>query len=113
MNSRDLAKIGKLILQDGKWNDQQIVSKEWIHKSTSPKTKITRLPYGYLWWEIPLKVNEKTVPAIAATGNGGQYLMIFPEINVIAVFTGGAYNSQEDKLPFVLMQKAFLPAFID
>ncbi len=113
MISRDLAKIGKLILQDGKWNDQQIVSKEWIQKSTSPKTKITGLPYGYLWWEIPLKVNEKTVPAIAATGNGGQYLMIFPEINVIAVFTGGAYNSQEDKLPFVLMQKAFLPAFID
>ena len=37
--------------------------------------------------------------------------MIFPEMDMVAVFTGGAYNSQEDKLPFAIMDKVFLPTF--
>jgi len=49
--------------------------------------------------------------AMVATGNGGQYIMIFPELEMVAVCTGGAYNSEEDKLPFVIMNKILLPTF--
>lgn len=111
MTPRDMAKIGKLILNKGMWDEQQIVSEEWIIESTSLKTKITGIDYGYLWWTIPFKINEKKVLATVATGNGGQYIMIFPDQNMIAVFTGGAYNSQDDKLPFAIIQKVFLPTF--
>ena len=45
-----------------------------------------------------------------ATGNGGQYIMIIPEMDLVAVFTGGAYNSQEDKLPFAIMKDIMLPS---
>ncbi|PKV52841.1 CubicO group peptidase (beta-lactamase class C family) [Aquimarina sp. MAR_2010_214] len=113
MTTRDMAKIGQLILNNGKWNDKQIVSKNWIEESTTPKTKITGIDYGYLWWNIPFKINEKVIISKTATGNGGQYIMIFPKLDMVAVFTGGAYNSQEDKLPFAIMQNIFLPTFIN
>ena len=108
MTSRDMGKIGQLILNNGKWNGTQVVSEKWIKESTTPKTKITGIDYGYLWWNIPFKVNENIIVSKIATGNGGQYIMIFPELDMVAVFTGGAYNSQEDKLPFVIMKDVFL-----
>lgn len=109
MTPRDLAKVGQLILNQGIWEGKQIVSSTWITESTSPKTKITGLDYGYLWWNIPLSAGKKKVIAITATGNGGQYVMVVPEMNMVAVFTGGAYNSQDDKLPFAIMQRVLLP----
>ncbi len=112
MTSRDMAKIGKLILNKGKWDEKQIVSEKWIEESTTPKIKITGIDYGFLWWNIPFKVGERVIVSKTATGNGGQYIMIFPELKMVAVFTGGAYNSQEDKLAFAMMNDIFIPTFI-
>ena len=111
MTSRDMAKIGQLILNNGKWKEKRVVSEKWIEESTTPKTKITGIDYGYFWWNIPIKINEKVIVSKTATGNGGQYIMVIPEINMTAVFTGGAYNSQEDKLPFAIMKDIILPTF--
>lgn len=111
LTSRDMAKIGQLILNKGKWDGRQIVSEEWIEESTTAKTRITGIDYGYLWWNIPFKLKDRTIESIVATGNGGQYIMIVPEEKIIAVFTGGAFNSQEDKLPFAIMTDVFLPSF--
>jgi CubicO group peptidase (beta-lactamase class C family) len=111
MTPRDMAKIGQLIIGNGKWNKKQIVSENWIVESTTPKTRITEIDYGYLWWNIPFNVNGKVLVSKTATGNGGQYIMILPELDMVAIFTGGAYNSQEDKLPFAIMNKLFLPIF--
>jgi len=113
MTPRDLAKIGQLVLQEGQWKEEQLISANWIREATSPKTKITGIDYGYLWWNFPFQAGETTLSGILATGNGGQYIMVFPTLNVVMVFTGGAYNSQEDKLPFVLVNRVFLPAFLN
>ncbi len=111
MTPRDMAKIGQLILNEGIWNEEEIVSAQWIQESTTPKTKITGIDYGYFWWNIPSQVNEQILVSKTATGNGGQYIMTIPELNMVAVFTGGAYNSQEDKLPFAILNRVFLPTF--
>lgn len=111
MTSRDMAKIGQLMLNNGKWNEKQIVSEKWTEESTTSETKITGIDYGYLWWNIPFKTKEKMVVAKVATGNGGQYIMVLPDLDIVAVFTGGAYNSKEDKLPFAIMNDVFLPTF--
>lgn len=111
MTSRDMAKIGQLTLNEGMWNGKQVVSRKWVEESTTPKTKITNIDYGYFWWNIPFNVNGKVFLAKTATGNGGQYIMVVPGIEMVAVFTGGAYNSQEDKLPFAIMKDIFLPTF--
>lgn len=111
MTSRDLAKIGQLILGKGAWNGKQIVTAKWVLESTTPKTKITGIDYCYFWWNIPFKIKDKVFIAKTATGNGGQYIIVIPELDMVAVFTGGAYNSQEDKLPFAILNDIFLPTF--
>ncbi len=113
MTPRDMGKIGKLILNNGKWKGKQVVSKLWVEESTIPKTKITGMDYGYLWWNIPFKVQGNVVVSKTATGNGGQYIMVIPEMQIVAVFTGGAYNSEEAKLAFAIMQDIFLPTFVN
>ncbi|KAA1247954.1 serine hydrolase [Aquimarina sp. RZ0] len=112
MTSRDIAKIGLLVLNKGRWNEKQLVSKEWIEEATTPKTKITGIDYGYLWWNVPFIVDDKVIISKTATGNGGQYIMVVPALDMVAVFTGYAYNSQEDKLAFAIMNDIFLPTFI-
>lgn len=111
MSARDMAKIGQLLLNAGVWNGKQIVSEAWLKASTFGQTKITGIDFGYFWWAIPFKVNGKTIDVYAATGNGGQYIMVFPESDMVAVFTGGAYNSPDDKLPFAIVKDIFLPTF--
>ncbi|MEQ8472343.1 MAG: serine hydrolase [Marinoscillum sp.] len=113
LTSRDMAKIGQMVLNKGSWNGEQIVTEKWIKESTSAKTQITGIDYGYLWWSIPFKVDDRIIEATVATGNGGQYIMIINELNMVAVFTGGAYNSQEDKLPFAILKDIFLSMFLN
>ncbi|MFT5890367.1 MAG: CubicO group peptidase (beta-lactamase class C family) [Dokdonia sp.] len=110
MTPRDMAKIGKLVLQKGKWNEEQIVSESWITTATSVHTQITGIDYGYLWWQFPFNLQGKRTDVTLATGNGGQYIMVFPEQDMLIVFTGGAYNSQEDKLPFKIVSDLILPS---
>ncbi|MEO1655421.1 MAG: serine hydrolase [Bacteroidota bacterium] len=112
ITSRDMAKIGQLVLNQGKWEGKQIVSQKWIQESTTPKTKITGIDYGYLWWNLPFSHQGKTLIAKTATGNGGQYIIVFPELEMVIVFTGEAYNSADDKIPFTIVQKIFLPTFL-
>ncbi|MFC4096463.1 serine hydrolase domain-containing protein [Euzebyella saccharophila] len=111
LRSRDLAKLGLLVAYQGNWKGNQLVSSNWIMEATTPKTKITNLDYGYLWWNIPLQSNGNIHISKTATGNGGQYIFVIPEEEMVVVFTGGAYNLPEDKLPFTIMQKAILPIF--
>lgn len=109
MTPRDMAKIGQLMLYEGNWKGNQIVSSQWIQEVWSTHTKITGMDYGYFWWNIPFDSNGKTIKATTATGNGGQYIMVFKELKLVAVFTGGAYNLDADKLPFAVMSKVVLP----
>ena len=111
MTPRDLAKIGQLVLNNGTWKGQQIVSKKWIEEATTPKTKITNIDYGYLWWNIPFNHKNNIIHSTIATGNGGQYIMILPSLNLVAIFTGGAYNSPKYKLPFAFVNDIFIPTF--
>ncbi|MBL6449280.1 serine hydrolase [Fulvivirga sp. 29W222] len=111
MTSRDMAKIGQLVINNGRWDGEQIVSEAWIEESTTAKTKIAGIDYGFLWWNLPFHINEHITVSKVATGNGGQYIFIFPEFNMVAVFTGGAYNSSDDKLPFAIVQDVLLPTF--
>ncbi len=109
MTTRDFAKVGKLILQGGQWEGRQLVSREWIREALTPKTQISGLDYGFLWWTIPFEVDGEIILGKVATGNGGQYLMLFPDRDLIVVFTGGAYNSPDNKLLFEIVREAVLP----
>lgn len=112
LRPRDLAKIGQLVLQQGRWNGRQLVSAEWIAQATREHTRIEdrRMPYGYLWWLSPTVHHGKQVQVAYASGNGGQYLFVVPELELVVVFTGGNYNSSKAGLPFKVMSGFILPA---
>lgn len=111
MLPRDMAKIGQLLLNKGSWNNKQIIPEQWVDNISEAETQITGLGYGLLWWKLPFFIKDsKRVTSVDATGNGGQYILTFPEYDLIAIFTGGAYNSSADKLPFTIVNKVILPS---
>lgn len=81
MSALDLARFGLLYLREGKWRGQQILSGDWIRRSTQKYTvlnpKKPERGYGYLWW-----IDEGV---FYASGNGGQRLFIIPELDVVIV----------------------------
>ena len=91
MKPRDLGKFGQLLLQNGKWNGQQLVDSTWIAEATHPHVNSSRLgaPYGYYFWIYP------AYGAYAADGHGGQRIMVFPQKNLVIVYTAWGYTSDE------------------
>lgn len=85
--SRDLAKIGYLMLREGNFNGQQIISKSWVQESISKQTILKAFPcnleYGFLWWLD----NNYNPGAFCAIGYGGQILYVSPLDNTIIVTT--------------------------
>lgn len=88
---RDLIKLAKLFIDGGKWKGKQIISKSWIDKTI----KMDKGDYGYLWEHKYFIINGQTYNSYLASGNGGQKINIWPELDMITVFTGGNYNSYQ------------------
>jgi CubicO group peptidase (beta-lactamase class C family) len=87
LNPDDLAKIGYLYLNDGKWEGKQRVSADWVKASLTPFIGVQPgLEYGYKWWLYDRKDSKELV--WMALGFGGQRLMVFPDEQMIAVLTG-------------------------
>ena len=87
LRTTDLAKMGYLYLHDGIWDGQQIVSKDWVKQSLAPFIDAEEgFKYGFKWWLLPRTDRQGYI--WMARGFGGQRLMVFPEEDVIAVFTG-------------------------
>ncbi len=93
LRPRDMAKIGQLVLADGRWNGRQVVSKAWIDASTSAHLKATEnYLYGYLWWLGRSTFHGREVQWIGALGRGGQSIRIVPELDLVVVVTAGYYQ---------------------
>jgi CubicO group peptidase (beta-lactamase class C family) len=88
---RDLIKLAKLFKDGGKWKGNQIISKSWIDKTFN----MDKGDYGYLWEHKYFVVDGQTYNSYLASGNGGQKINIWPELDMITVFTGGNYNSYQ------------------
>ncbi len=87
LRTGDLAKVGYLYLHDGMWDGTQIVSRDWVKQSQTPFIDAEEgFKYGYKWWLLPR--TDRPGYVSMARGFGGQRLMIFPDENMIAVFTG-------------------------
>lgn len=90
LRDADLAKIGYVYLHDGMWNGERIVSENWVKQSLKPLIDAFRygesFKYGFKWWLLPETDAQRYV--WMARGFGGQRLMVFPEKDLIVVFTG-------------------------
>ncbi len=89
--ARDYAKIGRLYLNDGNWNGQQIVPSEWVHQSIKQDTSMGSASYyQYQWW-LPTKNGD-----FLAQGILGQYIYVNPAKKIIIVRLG----KNEGKAPW-------------
>lgn len=86
---RDLIKLAKVFKDGGKWEGKQIISENWIKKTFT----MDEGDYGYLWKHKYYVIDGKKYDSYLASGNGGQKINIWPELDMITVFTGGNYNS--------------------
>ena len=96
MTPRDMLKFGQLYLDEGMWNGKRILSKKWVNESFKEHTILenTSNAYGYFWWHETYKINKKSISSIEARGNGGQYISIIPELNIVIVVTTENYNKR-------------------
>ena len=103
MRPHDMAKIGYLYLNDGLWDGKQIISAQWIKASTRKHIAATLLPgYGYQWWIVSPDI-------YTAIGHQGQFIMVAPEKNVVAVFTS-TLNRRDVYIPLGLLAAYIIPA---
>ena len=83
LRPQDLARIGQLYLDGGRWNGEQVISASWVQASTSAQVDAYEDldSYGYLWWVTEL-VRD---PAYLASGLGGQIIAVAPDRDLVVV----------------------------
>jgi CubicO group peptidase (beta-lactamase class C family) len=99
-STRDMSRIGLLMLNRGKWKDKQLIDEEWIEEMTTQWTTAgevnTNVPsfrdggvdfgYGYMWWLWENSEDPRVKGAYSALGRWGQSITIFPAIDAVVVF---------------------------
>jgi CubicO group peptidase (beta-lactamase class C family) len=95
LRSRDLLKLGQLYANGGFWNGKRVVSESWVKVSAQPHVRIDdETQYGYLWWLKSFKSGEQAHPAYFMSGNGGNKVVVLPDLDMVVVITSTNYNSK-------------------
>lgn len=91
--TRDLAALGQLVLDGGRWQSRQRVPRDYIAAMVSAQAQAADgSDYGYLWWGLKLDYHGQTRTVWAMSGNGGNYVFLLPHERAVAVVTTQAYN---------------------
>ena len=99
--ARSLAKVGVMVLDNGRWKGEQVVPRKWIELSTQRHTEQT-FPiwsfdgiygYGYQWWQGNFGGEYGEFSAITGVGYGGQRLFIVPERDLVVTIFAGNYGN--------------------
>lgn len=88
LRPRDLAKIGKLLVQNGIWDSERIVSAEWITKSTKPQS--SHQTYGYYWYPMDDNISYY------AEGHGGNLMYVVPGRQLAVIITADPYSNANE-----------------
>ncbi|MEE9362249.1 MAG: serine hydrolase [Cellulophaga sp.] len=103
LTTRDIAKIGQLYLNKGKWNNHQILSSKWIKESTKKHSQWNDLAYGYLWWIIDGEENK----CFAAIGDGGNIVYVDTPSDTVIAITSQFKPRAKDRIE--LIRKYIVP----
>ncbi|GCF95173.1 6-aminohexanoate-dimer hydrolase [Enterococcus florum] len=106
MTTSDLLRIGQCIMNQGVWEEDQLVSEEWLKKMTQEHNRWEEmdLPYGYLWW---LLGDEE----YAALGDGGNMLYINAPLKLVVAMTGLFAEGAADRVTFI--KERLLPIMVE
>ncbi|WP_350291908.1 serine hydrolase [uncultured Croceitalea sp.] len=113
--SRDMIKLGNLVLNNGKLNGEQLISAAYLEKATSGivRPAIDWMPknyrYGYFWYYTPVQVGNKNYDMTLAWGGGGQRVIVVKELDLTIVISG--YDREDDKIMKPIFETV-VPAFV-
>ncbi|MBO4702911.1 MAG: serine hydrolase [Lachnospiraceae bacterium] len=106
---QDLARLGEMVLHEGKYDGKQIISSEWIIEMLTPRLKLDKMfgymEYGYLWYK-PYEDKE----VFAAIGDSGNIIYINKEKNVSVGITGTFKPRIFDRVEFI--EEKVLPVIL-
>lgn len=110
MRSRDMMKWGMLVMNEGRWSDQQLLGPGFVKRATDRLyTNKQGTSYGFFWWRHDMAVGDRRIDCISGRGAGGQFILMFPELDLVAVIT--AHNKGMGSMLKSFPEKV-LPAFL-
>ena len=108
VRTRDFLKIGQAYFDGGVWNGRRVATEAWVKDAQAPHAHISEkttgvlgeafanayydVDEGYAWHHITVKSGDRKYPAYHGNGNGGQLLLVVPQFDLVAMFTGGNYR---------------------
>ncbi|MBU1347629.1 MAG: beta-lactamase family protein [Alphaproteobacteria bacterium] len=94
LRSRDLLKLGQLLLDGGRWNDARVLPQAFVTAMTTPHASVgdDRGDYGYLTWLPSYTVGGQAYAAWAMAGTGGNKVVVVPELQAVVVVTTTNYG---------------------
>jgi CubicO group peptidase (beta-lactamase class C family) len=106
--ARDLAKLGYLYLNGGRWDGAQVIPADYVRAApqaqSQPPPSAGLHGYGYQWWVT----SEQGHPSFLAMGFGGQFIQVVPDLDLVVVITSDATNQRGDAQR--LVGEAIIPA---
>ncbi len=94
LSTRDMARLGYLMLREGNWAGRQVIPRDWVKRITTPVTRLPdmnppfmregRVGYGYLWWIFDGPWGQGPFEgAYTGMGAGGQYITVLPKLDLV------------------------------
>ena len=112
MRPRDMLKLGQLYLNGGIWNGRRLIDQRWIEASVARHATFgPNHDYGYGWHLHAFHVDGHDYRGYAAEGNGGQFVIVVPELELVVAITAGNYGQFSVWYPLQeLVTKYVIPA---
>jgi CubicO group peptidase (beta-lactamase class C family) len=122
LSTRDMARVGLLMLNKGRWNGRQVINEWWVKEMTTPVTSYSEVNkntpafrgsdfyfgYGLYWWIWQNTNDPRFTGGYSALGAGGQSISIFPSIDAVVVYKTKDIYGRETAYAarFYLLRKA-------
>ena len=115
LTTRDMVKFGQLYLDGGVWNGTRVISENWVNESTQQRVNFAVGGYGYQWWMNEYTAGGQTYSAFYGNGFGGQFIYIFPELELVIALTGHAYEDAQgaEMNTRAVLETDILPSFLN
>ena len=111
-STRDMARIGLLMLRNGKWKNTQLIPKDWVQEVIKQRTSYAEaqksvpvlkndgidLGYGYMWWLLENTDDPKLENAYSAQGAMGQNITVYPNIDVVLAFKTNSVHRRRNSI---------------
>ena len=120
LRARDLAKLGQVFLDHGRWNEKSVITPSWVEQATKTQIEFedSEAPgfvlangYGFQWWTNTYSSASQKLEVATAIGNGEQRVIVIPRLRLVVAMLAGFYNDPKTSwTPEVLLTRHILPA---